>query len=127
MQNDKICTNSNPAFMHFEKNGKKYVAIYLADNRQTLDITIICTWDREFDIVGYYYGEPNMHDNITFVDKTRLVDLAFLQALDKSSDGSIESLIAEEVDEEMAEERARRIAERTALVNAQINKEEEGA
>lgn len=127
MQNDKICTNSNPAFMHFEKNGKKYAAVYLADQRETFDITIICTWDREFDIVGYYYGEPNMQDNMTFVDKMHLVDRDFLQALDKSGDGSIECLIAEEVDEEMAEERARRIAERTALVNAQINKEEKGA
>lgn len=125
MQNDKIYTNNNPAFMHFEKNGKKYAAVYLADRRETFDITIICTRDREFDIVGYYYGEPNMQDNMTFAEKMHLVDRDFLQALDKSGDGSVECLIAEEVDEEMVEERARRIAERTALVNAQINKEGE--
>lgn len=125
MQNDKIYTNNNPAFMHFEKNGKKYAAVYLADQRETFDITIICTWDREFDIVGYYYGEPNMQDNMTFAEKMHLVDRDFLRALDKSGDGSVECLIAEEVDEEMAEERARRIAERVALVNAQINKEGE--
>nr|DAF03808.1 MAG TPA: hypothetical protein [Caudoviricetes sp.] len=125
MQNDKNYTNNNPAFMHFEINGKKYAAVYLADQRETFDITIICTWDREFDIVGYYYGEPNMQDNMTFAEKMHLVDRDFLQALDKSGDGSVECLIAEEVDEEMAEERAHRIAERVALVNAQINKEGE--